>query len=87
MSYYGIYQFFINDDYVEMDILIGIAKAENSDDAIYNYLVGNVPAGYRNFVKGYLHIIECGRKAYYVAKNSGYIERNKERLGIWNFNK
>ncbi len=87
MKYYGIYEFFIDVHFKEIHLLIGLEKATHSEAAIFNYLINNIPEEKRDFVKGYLSTMEYNKNVFYSAKGSGYIEENKKKLGIWNFNK
>ncbi len=83
MNYYGIYQFFIDIYFQETNVLIGLEKATHSEDVISNYLINNIPEENRDFVKGYLTVIECTKSAFIKVENSDIISKNKKRLGIW----
>jgi hypothetical protein len=82
---FAIYQFFIDKQFNERNLLIGFVRGLDTNDAIDVYLASTYgfDMGKREFVKDYLSAQPCGYTDIINSELEQAIEKNKKELGIW----
>ncbi len=85
MKHYSIYHFFVDKKFNDKILLVGFIQAESEEQAKETYLLNTHPNDNdkREFVKGYLSVIECSKKDFKTTELLKVIEKNKIELDIW----
>ncbi len=85
MKNYSIYQFFVDSNHKERNVLVGFAEAESEQDAKNNYLLQKYPddSSKRNFIMNYLTARFCKQEDLVKPELLEAIKKHKAELGVW----
>lgn len=82
MKQFLIYQFFIDRNYNERNLLIGIIKANSQEEAKQSYVDAKYKDGHKDFIKGYLIAHET-KKENITEEMMQVLPKNARELGVW----